>query len=110
MTYEHQELAAGKWQKLSLAMQMANIGSEVERTMKWEKQGNREYAEKAFDRALELFDLTADDQKNKKRLKEILRARESWVDFFFGGNSLRATDDSWRKYFYPFNFKARLEY
>jgi len=32
--YFHKELADGKWQLLSFAEQMANIGSEVERTIR----------------------------------------------------------------------------
>lgn len=31
----HTQLAAGRWQELSFAQQMANIGSEVERSLNW---------------------------------------------------------------------------
>lgn len=108
MTTQHQQLAGGRWQELSFFEQMANIGSEVERTIKWKNKNNREYAEKAFIRALELFDLTAADNKNKKRLKEILRARETFADYFAGKNIYCSTDEQWQKYFYAFNFAARL--
>lgn len=33
MSALHRELAAGRWYTLSLVEQMANIGSEIERTM-----------------------------------------------------------------------------
>jgi len=109
MTYEHQELAAGRWQKLSLLLQMANIGSEAERAMNWRKKGNEEYAKRAFWRALELFDLTASDKKNVHRLKEVLRAREAFADFFAGENEYETTENQWHNYFYPFNFRARRD-
>ncbi len=35
MSYQHKDLAAGRWSQLSLIEQMANIGSEVERALNW---------------------------------------------------------------------------
>ena len=57
MNYQHKDLAAGRWEQLSLVEQMANIGSEVERALNWRKKGNLDYSLKACERALELFDL-----------------------------------------------------
>jgi len=85
---------------------MANIGSEVCRTIKW--RHNPDFAKKAFDRALELFDLTMADPKNKKRLKEIVRARELFADYIIGNNQYLSSADQWQKYFYNFNYAARL--
>ena len=108
ITYQHKNLANGEWCKLSLIEQMANIGSEVERAIKWKNKGKEAIAYNAFTRALELFDLTINDDKNSKRLKETTRARELWGDFFTGKNIYKNTDKSWRKYFYNFNFAARI--
>lgn len=108
MKYQHKQLAGGRWQKLSLVEQMANIGSEVERTIKWKKKGNKEYSNLAFERALELLDLTIADPKNKNRLKEITRVREALVDYFVFDNSYHSSDKQWQKYFYSFNFAARV--
>ena len=72
MNYQHQQLAAGRWKELSFFEQMANIGSEVERTIQWKKKNNEDYSRRAFERTLELLDLTIADPKNKKRLKELL--------------------------------------
>ena len=66
--YQHKDLAAGHWQELSFFEQMANVGSEVERTISWKNKGNLEYSQKAFERALELLDLTIADKRNQKRL------------------------------------------
>jgi hypothetical protein len=109
MSIEHKELANGRWNKLSLVEQMANVGSEVERTIKWKEKGNKEYSDMAFCRALELMDLTINDGKNIRRLKEIVRVREVLADYFYSKNEYRSTDKSWRNYFYAFNFAARLK-
>ncbi|MFH1392627.1 MAG: hypothetical protein ABIG90_03060 [bacterium] len=95
-----------RWKKLSLIEQMANIGSEVYRTIKW--RSNSDFAEKAFYRALELFDLTIEDKKNKKRLKEVIRARELFADYIIGDNQYKSSDKQWQKYFYNFNYAARI--
>lgn len=107
MTSQHKQCAAGRWHKLTFVEQMANIGSEIERTVTWKKKGNREYCRLAFERALELLDLTVNDGKNRKKLKEVTRVRESLADHFVFDNSYNSTDQSWQKYFYFFNFAAR---
>lgn len=75
----HPELTAGRWRSLSLMEQLANTGSEVERALKWAAQGNAEYSASPVDRALELFDLTVADPKNRGRLKELTRLRKRWL-------------------------------
>lgn len=105
----HKELAAGRWFKLSLVEQMANIGSDVIRTIKWKNKKNTAYSQSAFERVLELIDLTVADPKNKHRLKEILRAREALVDYFVFDNQYASTDELWEKYFYSFNYAAALQ-
>ena len=49
-----------RWASLSLAEQMANIGSEVGRSAKWLTKNKPDLAEGAFHRATELMDLTLD--------------------------------------------------
>jgi len=108
MNYQHQQLANRRWNELSFMEQMANIGSEVERTILWKEKNNLDYSQKAFERALELLDLTIADKKNKDRLKELCRLREILVDYFFSNNQYGSSDQLWRNYFYPFNFVARI--
>lgn len=103
----HKTLSLEKWSRFSLMEQMANIGSEVERTIKW-KDKNKEYSDKALERALELIDLTLADPKNRGRLKEVTRMREALVDHFYFNNTYNSTDELWRKYFYSFNYAAAL--
>lgn len=102
----HKGLTTKQWFLKSIFEQMANIGSEVERTIKWRNK-NQKYSQMAFERCLELVDLTASDPKNKNRLKEILRSREALVDYFIGKNIYCSTDKLWQNYFYSFNYAAR---
>ncbi|MFH1666469.1 MAG: hypothetical protein ABIA17_02730, partial [Elusimicrobiota bacterium] len=87
--------------------QMANIGSEVERALNWKAKQNNDYSRKAFERALELIDLTLDNLTSPTRLKELSRVREAIVDFFAGQNQFKSTETSWRKYFLAFTYAAR---
>jgi hypothetical protein len=107
MNYQHSNLSPERWASFSLYEQMANIGSEVERTIKWQEKGNPGYSQLAFYRSLELLDLTLADKKHAVHLQEITRLRECLVDFFAGNNIYHSTALSWHKYFYPFNFAAR---
>jgi len=107
MSYQHSELAAGRWNLLCFAEQMANIGSEVERTISWKKKGRPEISGRAFERALELIDLTIADPKNRTRLRELLRVREAVSDHFYFDNSYRSTPESWQRYFGSFLIAAR---
>ena len=107
MSYQHKDLSAGRWSRLSLLEQMANIGSEVERALNWRIKKNTDYAQKAFERALELIDLTLDNDRNYAHLKEIARMREAIVDYFFGTNQLMSSEGSWRSYFLPFTYASR---
>lgn len=107
MKYQHKQLASGRWQNFSFFQQMSNIGSEIERTIKWKHKNNVNYSRLAFERALELLDLTVADKKNKKRLKELLRVREMLVDYFLYDNACHTNDAQWQKYFVPFNYACR---
>ncbi len=89
---------------------MANIGSEIERVLIWRAKSNITYSRNAFERALELVDLTLETVSGFARLKEIARIRESMVDYFAGTNQFGSTDASWRQYFSHFNYAVRKNY
>ena len=110
MSYQHKNLAAGRWNELSFLEQMANVGSEVERALNWKTKRNVIYSQKAFERALELMDLILDSVKSFTRLKEIARLREAIVDYFFGTNQFMSTETLWKKYFSNFTYAARKNY
>ena len=99
-----------RWSELSFMQQMANIGSEVERSLNWQVKQNIDYSQKAYERALELVDLTLDCVTSFSRLKELARMREAAVDYFSGTNQFLSTESSWRKYFLNFSYAARQNY
>ena len=109
MSYHHKELASGRWKELSLAEQMANIGSEVGRAMRWRRKGNTEFAQRAAVRALELLDLSLDAGHSYSQLKELARVREAVVDYLFGSNEFASSDALWQSYFDHFSYAARVD-
>lgn len=107
MSYQHKDLAAGRWNQLSFVEQMANIGSEVERALNWQAKHNAAYCQQAFERSLELLDLTLDNLKGFSRLKEVARLREAIADYFSGANQFNFSEASLRKYFSNFTYACR---
>ncbi|MCK4809523.1 MAG: hypothetical protein KAS99_01120 [Candidatus Omnitrophica bacterium] len=107
MRLQHKGLALGRWNQMPFLEQMANIGSEISRSLNWLKKGNNEYSQKAVCRALELIDMTLASVKTFPRYKEIARVREAIVDYFYGKNEFSSTEVLWRKYFDHFNYAAR---
>lgn len=95
-----------RWQSLSFLEQMANIGSEVNRALRWQKE-NKELFENAAFRALELLDLTISNScQNRSRLKELTRLREVFCDAILGGREYHSSLKDLERYFYPFAIAA----
>lgn len=102
----HKQLSLERWQKFSLAEQMANVGSEVFRALSWRHRD--EYNSRlAFERSLELFDLTKAAHSHEAALKELCRAKEAWADYFYGTNEFKSTQSQWESYFMQFTYFAR---
>ena len=81
----------------------------MSRAFRWKKKGKPEMAQQAFDRVLELIDFTIADPKNRKRLKEVVRARELLIDHFMFKNEWNTTEESWEKYFLQYNYAAAIK-
>ncbi len=106
----HTSLANGRWHTLTLAEQLGNIGSDVERAFRAHAQGRPDRFVLAFDRALELFDLTVADPKlSAPRRREILRAREQFCRVFFDETCETDLSDYLQKYFLQFAVVARRD-
>jgi len=109
-TPAHPSLAAGRWQTLSLMEQLGNVGSEVDRAIRAHAQGRADRLERALDRALELFDLTASDPRWKlHQRREVLRAREQFCRIFFDETAEPDLASYLSKYFLQFAVAARRE-
>jgi len=102
----HKELAKGKWFQLSLCEQLGNIGSEVNRALRWQDKDQNNF-EGAINRTLELFDLTLKDPRWKGRLREIARARELFCDAVTGGKEYKSSLKDLDRYFFSYAFCAR---
>ena len=101
---QHRELASGRWGKLSLPEQLGNIGSEVSRMLRARGERSRNAA---FERALELVDLTLADPRWRGRRKEIARARELLCDAAAGGKDYGTRLEDLDRYFLAFAMLAR---
>jgi len=110
MNFVHAELASGGWQKLTFLEQMANIGSDVIRAIRWRGKGHADHASAASDRALELLWLTIDDPRNhaRGRLRELCRLYENLADFLYGDNEYHTDPEKLCNYFLAFNYAAQL--
>ena len=103
-----ESLAGGRWRTLTILEQMGNIGSEVERAIRAHESGRPDRFEHALDRALELFDMTAaDDRWRGARRREILRAREEFCGLFFDPDPPAGSAEGLRRYFLAFAVAAR---
>jgi hypothetical protein len=104
--YPHRELAVGRWGKFSLAEQLGNVGSEVGR-MRRAKGRDERLVMAAFERALELLDLTLAGPRWRDRLREIARARELLCHAATGSAEYGATLEDLDRYFLSFAVAAR---
>ncbi|PJE65332.1 hypothetical protein COU91_02170 [Candidatus Saccharibacteria bacterium CG10_big_fil_rev_8_21_14_0_10_47_8] len=93
-----------KWTTLSIFNQMGNIGSEVGRSFSYLKKNDKEMAEAALARAIDLFDATTGSSKlTAARRKEILRAKEEYLRAFFENTDRPGIEN----YFMQFAIAAR---
>ncbi|MEK7183924.1 MAG: hypothetical protein AAB701_00145 [Patescibacteria group bacterium] len=69
------------WQERSFIDQMANIGSEVGRSLEAKQVGKPDRSQQAMLRALDLFDATTEQlvRDHSPRTKEVLRAKEQFL-------------------------------
>jgi hypothetical protein len=94
------EMALGDWFTLSIAEQLASVGSEYECALRWKQQHNEEAFQHALGRMMELLDLTiADPRWQNHRLKELTLLKEFIIDEL--SNEVRKYPDSrdLREYF-----------
>lgn len=101
---QHQNLANGQWHSMTLVQQLGNIGSEYERAWNWKEKNNQAYFDKAFERMLELLDLSLNDKRwTGLRLREIARLRELACEELIQSGGAR----NFSKYFMQFALAAR---
>lgn len=105
----HPELTAGRWQQLTLAEQLGNVGSEISRALRGRERADARSWQLAMDRLLELLDLTIADRRWCQGLGELTRTREVVCDFFFGDNVFGSTPQNLQSYFDHYALAARRQ-
>ena len=91
-----------KWYSMNIETQISNIGSEVNRAIKWEQKGNKERARSFCDKAKELLQISIEDPKNRGRVGELYNCICELDDRFWGENKYNTTDETLRKYYDAF--------
>ena len=102
----HKSLANGRWHTMSLAEQLANVGSDFERVWSWRLKGQDQLSQNAVDRMLELMDLTISDKRWRgARLRELTRLREEICKEISQEDNVTIPKDL-QKYFLAFAISA----
>lgn len=107
MSWQHKNLAAGRWYNLSLIEQMGNIGSEISRAVRWQNKDEKLY-QNSIERALELLDLTIKDSRWRMRLKEPMRVRELLCSAMLDNKEYKTSLKDLERYFFYFALAARV--
>jgi len=72
----HQTLTEEKWSAFPFYKQLIMIANELNRAKNWIESKDVEKVKTCYERAFELFYLTIACLKDKRKLKELLRAKE----------------------------------
>ena len=78
----HKELNVSKWEKVAKQAQIMNIGAEISRAQNWQNLQDQEKVRECIERALELLDLTIQDQRWEDKLGDLMRIREALCYFY----------------------------
>lgn len=90
-----------------MAEQMANIGSEVNRMTAAKERGDDSNLQQSTERALEILDLTINNNQKKSCLKELLRLRDVLADYGFNFFNFIVAKRELNDYFLLFALSAR---
>lgn len=102
----HSASVLDNWPTMSLAEQLANVGSEVSRVAKWQGK-DKGVADRAYERMLELLNATILCQTKGSTLKELTRVRELMNTSYYQGSPTVLTE--FNKYFLPFAVLANKD-
>lgn len=110
MLVHHKRLTPERWNRYTLMEQLANVGADIDRTINWRNKNDSDYSKDAFERVLELLNLTILDPKHSRPTrKELVRTRELLIDYFVYDNIYKTNDKIWHDYFFQFSYAAALE-
>lgn len=87
---------------MPIGMQISNIGSEVNRALRWKNKNEKEKRMFFFNKSIELIRLTERDPKNRHRIRELHFCEEELADYFLGENLYGTTEAMLLKYYDAF--------
>ena len=91
-----------RWFAMPVGTQIANIGGEVERAIRWKNKNNTLRMMEFYNKALDLLSLSKRDPKNIHRLGELGFCEEELTDFFVGENYYNTTEEMLLKFYNAF--------
>ena len=94
-----------RWFDMPINLQIANIGSEVHRAIRWKNRGDRQKSENFCNKAIEFWERSKRDPKNQARLNEIDNAIEELRDFFLGQNIYQTSEETLIRYYDAFLYR-----
>jgi hypothetical protein len=94
-----------RWFEMPVSVQLANVGSEVNRAIKYKNKNEEQKKINFTQKAIELLDLTIEDPKNVNRREELECCKEELNDFFLGSNDYHTTDDILIRFYDSFLYR-----
>lgn len=91
-----------RWFEMGIGEQISNVGSEVNRAIKYKNRNEEDKMRRFYKKAVELLELTCEDPKNQFRLGELKFCIEELTDYFVGTNQYHITDEMLMKYYDAF--------
>jgi hypothetical protein len=82
----HKNLSSEKWQSFSPGQQILMIAGEFSRAESWIERSDPNAVRRCDERAFELLDLTAEDPRWSRGLRELLRFRELLAGRYAAGS------------------------
>jgi hypothetical protein len=98
-----------RWARMTIFEQMGNIYSEVGRSFNAKRQHREDDMKSALTRALDLFDATVEMlvSQQSPRTKEVLRARDQYLEALYDENPDSDDMRSLERYFLQYAIAAR---
>ena len=92
------------WFAMPVSVQISNIGSEVNRAIRYKNKGDMQKAANFCNKAIEFFEIIKQDPKNSRRINEFNCCIDELTDYFIGDNEFKTNDEMLHRYYDAFLF------
>jgi len=86
---------------MSVGEQISNVGSEVERALRFREKDERSCMVHVS-KAIELLERSQRDPKNRTRIAELGNCKVELIDYFIGDNIYGTTEEQLRRFYDSF--------